>query len=56
MLKILPVPVSVRTSEGRVFARYALAPQTSGEPWWVFYRAASGEWFTTMLQGDERLA
>ena len=56
MLKVLPVPVPVKTPDGRAFARYALAPQSSGEPWWVFYRAASGEWFTTMLHGDERLA
>lgn len=56
MLKVLPVPVPVKTPEGPAFARYALAPKTTGEPWWVFYRAAGGEWFTMMLGGDERLA
>ena len=56
MLKVLPVPVPVMTPGGRAFARYALAPQTSGEPWWVFYRAAGGEWFTMMMPNDERLA
>ena len=56
MLKVLPVPVPVKTPDGRAFARYVLAPQTAGEPWWVFYRAAGGEWFTMMLDADQRLA
>lgn len=53
MLKILTVPVPVKTPEGRAFARFALPPQSQGEPWWVFYRAAGGEWFTMMLEGDQ---
>ena len=55
MLKVLTVPVPVKTPGGRAFARYALAPLSNGEPWWVFYRAAGGEWFTMMLDEDERL-
>jgi len=56
MLQVLPVPLPVKTPDGRAFARYALPPQKSGEPWWVFYRAAGGEWFTMMLTGDEKPA
>lgn len=56
MLKVLPVPVPVKIPGGMAFARYALAPLTKGEPWWVFYRAAGGEWFTMMMDGDQRLA
>ena len=56
MLKILPVPVPVQTSEGRIFARYALVPQQQDEPWWLFYRAERGEWFTLMMDGQTRPA
>jgi hypothetical protein len=50
MLMALPLPMPVYTPKGRAFARFALAPERPGEPWWVLYRADCGGWFALVLE------
>lgn len=55
MIRVFPVPLSVRTACGRCLARFAIAPEDPRDPWWVVYRDPAGQWCTAMLEDPEAI-